>query len=289
MNPVGASIFFGLVMIIVVYSALDLTGSMTKLGRFGPLLPLLVILWLMYGVYRGVRRLKLRASRIRIKGPLYMRSLMNDCLQRTCGILETRLNTPAISSSRILNDILQDKMLHICAADCLRFSEVRRQIEDSRLKGTTGLVLAKFFQTLAEYRKQALPDEFRQVAETVSRNRTDLKSHLKALTDAYQTLCMSPDNILALLPPDPKKVERIRASYHYRPPTPERAQRMVFALETLAYLKATRYENVNPLDRRRYDTVASQVIPKLADALKAYRTAWQNLVDAYEQPNNDLE
>ncbi|MBC2711240.1 MAG: hypothetical protein HGJ94_09665 [Desulfosarcina sp.] len=282
-NPVAATVFFGLVLIIVIYSALDLTGTMTQLGPFGPVLPLLIIVWLMYGIYRGVKRVKGRAARIRIKGPLFMRSLMKDCLQRTCGILETRLNTPAISSSMILNKILQDKMLQICATDCLRFSDIRRQIEGSRLEGTSALVLTCFFQTTVEYRKQALPDEIRQVADTVSRSRKDLKRLLERLQNAHQTLCTGTGNILVLLPPDPKKVEKIRATYRYRPPTPERAQRMVFALETLAYLKATRHENVNPMDRKRYDAVADQVIPKLADALNVYKQAWQELVDAYER------
>ena len=286
-NPVAATLFFGLVLIIAVYSALDLTGTMTKLGPFGPVLPLLIIFWLMVGVYKGVKRLKRRAARIRIKGPLYMRSLMNDCLRRTCGFLESRLNTPAISSAMILNDILLDKVLHICATDCLRFSDIRRQIESSRLKGTDDLVLACFFLTSVEYRKQALPDEIRQVAETVSRSRPDLKDLLDRLKSAHQTLCTGTGNILVLLPPDPKEVEKIRSTYRYRPPTPARTQRMVFALETMAYLKATRHENVNPMDRRRNDAVADQVIPKLADALNVYKQAWQDLVDAYERPKSE--
>jgi hypothetical protein len=241
----------------------------------------------MAGVHIGLKRLKRRAVRIRIKGPLFMRSLMNDCLERTCGMLETRLNTPAISSPMILNDILLDKVLHICAVDCLRFSDIRRQIEGSRLKGTDGRVLARFFQTTVEYRKQALPGEIRQVEDTVLRSRTDLKELLEGLKKAHQNLCTGTGNILALLPPDAKKVEKIRSTYRYRPPTLQRAQRMAFALETLAYLKATRHENVNPMDRRRYDAVAEQTIPRLADALNAYRQAWQELVNAYECPQNE--
>ena len=287
MNPVAATIFLGLVLIIVVYSALDLSGTMTRLGRFGPVLPLIVIVWLMYGIFRGVKRLKRRAARIRIKGPLFMRSLMNDCLDRTCGVLEMRLNTPEIPSAMILNDILLDKMLHICATDCLRFSDIRRQIEGRRLKGTDDLELSRFFQTAVEYHKQALPEEIRQVADTVTRSRTDLKGLLERLKNAHQTLCTGTGNILGLLPPDAKKVQKIRSTYRYRPPTPECTQRMVFALETLSYLKATRHENVNPMDRRRYDAVAEQVIPKLADALSVYKKAWQNLVDGYERPESE--
>jgi len=209
---------------------------------------------------------------------------MNDCIERTCGILEMQLNSPAISSSMIFNTILLDKVLDICARDCLRFSDVRRQIEGSRLKGSGDLVLARFFQTSVEYRKQALPGEIRQVADTVSRSRPDLKDLLERLKDAHHTLCTGSGNLLALLPPDAKRVEKIRATYRYRPPTIERAQRMVFALEAMAYLKATRHENVNPMDRRRYDAVADRVIPKLADALKGYKQAWQDLADAYEKP-----
>jgi hypothetical protein len=155
------------------------------------------------------------------------------------------------------------------------------------LKGSGDLVLACFFQTSVEYRKKALPGEIRQVADTVSRSRPDLKDLLERVKTAHQTLCTGTGSILALLPPDANKVETIRSTYRYRPPTPERAQRMVLALETLAYLKATRHENVNPMDRRRYDAVADQVIPKLADALNAYKQAWQDLVDAYEGTKNN--
>lgn len=283
-NPVAATIFLGLVLIIVIYSILAHTGIMARLGRFGPLLPMLIIAWLLAGIYLGVKRFKHRTARIRIKGPLFMRSLMSDCLERTCGALETRLNRPAVSSSKILNDILLDKMLHICKTDCQRFSDIRQQIENSRLKGTHGLELAGFFENPLEYRKQTLPDEIQQVADMVARSRRDLKDPLERLVRAHQALCTNTGNLLALLAPDPKKIEQIRTTYRYRPPTPERARRMAFALETLAYLKATRHENVNPVDRKRYDSVAGQVIPQLAQALDRYRQAWQALVDAYERP-----
>lgn len=285
-NPLAATVFCGLVLIIVTYSLLDRSGAMARLGPFGPLLPMLVIVWLLVGLYFGVKRLKQRAAKIRIKGPLFMRSLMNDSLERTCGILSDRLASPEISSAEILNEILTDKMLHICAADCLRFSDVRRQIEGSRLKGTAGLQLAGLFQTTAAYDKQELPGEIRQVADTVARSRPDLGQLLERVKNTHRTLCTGTGNLLALLPPDEKKVAAMRSTYRYRPPTPERARRMVFALEAMAYLKAIRHENVNPMDRRRYNAVAAEVVPKLGEALDAYKRAWQDLVDAYELPRD---
>ena len=286
-NPLAATIFLGLVLVIVIYTWLDRSDAMGRLGPFGPLIPIVMIVWLLVGVYYGVRRLKRRAVTIRLKGPLFMRSLMNGCLERTCGKLASLLEAPEISSAEILNDILQDKVLHICATDCRRFSDIRRQIESSRLKATTGLQLARLFRTTTEYDKRELPGEIRQVAETVSRSRPDLARLLERLKTAHRTLCTGTGNLLALLPPDPQKVAAVRSTYRHRPPTPERAQRMVFALETLAFLKATRHENVNPLDRKRYDVVTAEVIPKLADALQIYRRAWQDLVDAYEQPMDE--
>ena len=286
-NPVAATLFLGLVLIILVYSFLEHSGTLNQLGRFGPVLPLLIILWMMYGIYRGLKWLKRHSARVRPKGPLFMRALMDECLEQTCGRLATRLKTPEFSSSMILDEILVDKMLHICATDCLRFSDVRRQIEGSRLKGTKNLQLAHLFMTPVEYHKQPLPDGIRQVADTVTRNRRDLKGLLERLKDAHQALCTGTGDIIDLIPPDPKKVEKLRTTYRYRPPTPERARRMAFALESLAYLKAIRYENVNPMDRRRYDAVASRVVPKLADALRVYRQAWQDLADAYERPPSE--
>ncbi|GAB6908146.1 hypothetical protein JCM12296A_39850 [Desulfosarcina cetonica] len=286
-NPVAATLFCGLVLVIVVYTTLEQTGAMARLGQYGPVLPLIIIAWLMYGIYRGFKLLKRRSARLRIKGPLYLRALMNDCLERTCGPLEKRLNKPEISSSAILNDLLLDKMLYVGATDCLRFSDVRRQIEGSRLKGTANLSLARFFQTDVEYHKRPLPGEIRQVADMAARSRKDLKPLLERLKAAHQSLCTGCGDILSLLPPDPKKVEKIRSSYRYRPPTPERARRMVFALETLAYLKAIRHENVNPMDRRRYDAIAEKAIPWIGDALAAYRQAWQAVVDAYERPQSE--
>ncbi len=287
MNPVAVTIFIGMILTIVVYSVMDLTGIMGQLGRFGPVLPLIAIVWLMYGVYRGVKYLKRRAARIHIKGPLYMRSLMNGCLERTCGTVEKHINTPHLASATIFNAILLDKMLYISSTDGLRFTEIRRKIENSRLKGTEGLALACFFQTGTEYHKRPLPDEIRHVSEMVSRNRSDLREPLERLKDTHRNLCTGAGDILSLLPPDEKRMEKLRATHRYRPPSHQRARRMIFALETLAYLRAIRYENVNPLDRHRYESVADQVIPKLAEALKAYRQAWQNLVDAYELPESE--
>ena len=287
-NPLAATLFLGVVLIILVYTVLDRSGALAKMGYFGPVLPMLIILWLMVGIYQGVKWLKRRTTRIRIKGPLFMRSLMNDCLERTCGVLEKLLNTPEISSTKILNAILTDKVLHICTTDCLRYSDIRREIEGSRLKGATDLELAGFLQTTVAYRKQPVPFEIQHAADTVSRSRPELSKLIKRLKDAHQDLCTGgTGNILALLPPDPKKVEKLRSTYRYRPPTPERAERMAFALESLAYLKATRHANVNPMDRNRYDTVAKQVIPRLAEALTLYKRAWQDLVDAFERPEDD--
>ncbi len=287
-SPLAATLFLGVVLIILVYTLLDQSGTMAKMGYFGPVLPMLIILWLMVGIYQGVKWLKRRTARIRIKGPLFMRSLMNDCLERTCGVLEKLLNTPEIPSAKILNAILTDKVLHICTTDCLRYSDIRREIEESRLKGAPDLELANFLQTTVAYRKQPVPFEIQHATDTVSRSRPELNKLIKRLKDAHQNLCTGgTGNILALLPPDPNKVEKLRTTYRYRPPTPERAERMAFALETLAYLKATRHANVNPMDRNRYDTVAKQVIPQLAEALTFYRHTWQDLVDAFERPEDD--
>ena len=133
MNPVAGAVFSGIVLVVLVYSILDLTGIANRIGVLGTALPLPVIGGLMYGVFAGLRALRQHKRHIRIKGPMYLRHLMDSCLKRTCGELEAMLNAPETASTTIFNAILLDKMLWIGATDCLRFIDVRRQIEDSGL------------------------------------------------------------------------------------------------------------------------------------------------------------
>jgi hypothetical protein len=284
MNPVGAALFSGVLLVVMVYSTLDSTGLASRWGAWGKVLPLPIIGILMFGIYLGVKRIQQHRTRIGIKGPLYLRSLMNKCLERTCGDLESKLKTPELTSATIFSAILLDKMLHIGATDCLRYSDVRRQIEGSGLQGTDDLALSRFFLTLEEYREQELPAEIRQVEDLVARSRTDLQGFLERLKNAHRSLYAETGDVLVLLPPDPKKVDKIRSAYRLSPPSLQCARRMAFALETLVYLKAVRYKNVKPMERQRYDTTADQVIPKLGSALKDYKQAWKDLADAYEQP-----
>lgn len=283
MNPVAGAVLSGVILVVMIYSILDLTGTASRMGSWSALLPLPVIGALMYGIFLGLKRLRQHKMRMETKGPLYLRHLMNSCLQRTCGDLEAMLNTPEMPSAAIFNAILLDKMLWIGATDCLRFLDIRRQIEDSGLQGTADLALSGFFQAAEAYRQQELPAEIRQADGYVSRSREDLKGLMERLKNAHQALCMGSGDILELLPPDPKRTEKILTGFRFTPPTPQGAQRMAFALETLAYLKSVRYNNVSPFDRRRYDAAAEHGIPRLGRALKEYRQAWKNLVDAYEQ------
>jgi hypothetical protein len=284
-NPVAGAAFSGIILIVMVYSTLDLTGAASRMGLWGMVLPVPVIGGLMLGIYFVLKRLKQHKAGMAIKGPMYLRYLMNNCLQRTCGDLEARLNAPETDSAAILNAILLDKMLWIGIKDCLRYTEIRRQITDCGLKGTADLALSRFFQSVEEYQEQVLPYEIRQVDDLAARSRTDLQIHLKRLKEAHQFLCAGTGDIMELLPPDPNKAENIRSSFRFSPPTSPSAQRIAFALEALAYLKAVGYKDVSPTDRQRYEATADQAIPKLGAALKNYRRAWQDLVDAYEQPN----
>lgn len=286
-SPAAAALFVGLVLILVVYSVMEHTGMMGQMGNAGRVLPLLVIAGAGIGVYKWLVWLKTRSRRMHLQGPLYLRTLMDTCLSRTCAALQKRLDTPAATTVTVLNDLLLDKVLHIGATDCLRFSDIRRRIEVAGLRGTRDLALADFLRTHGEYEKAGLPEEIRQVADMAARGQKEFEPLLNTLTAAHKALCTGCGDFLSLLPPDARKVDQLRAQYRYRPPDPDQARRMVFALDTLLYLRATRHENVNPMDHRKYDAVAAAVIPCLAAHLSAYRDAWQAVVDLYEAPRKD--
>ncbi|MDL2269624.1 hypothetical protein LJC71_07200 [Desulfosarcina sp. OttesenSCG-928-A07] len=283
-HPAAATLFVGIVLIVVVYSVMERTGLIGRIGHAGMILPLLAIFGILAGAYRGFWWFRARSARFKMQSPLYLRTLMENCLSRTCGALEKRLNTPEASSVTVFNALLLDKLMFIHDTDCMRFSDVRRQIEDSGLRGTSGLSLAAFLTSGSDYEKQELPEEIRQVVDMADRGWKDFLPLLDNLKAAHREMCTHAGDILDLLPPDPKKVEQLRSRYRYRPPSVERARRMMFALETLTYIRAIRHKNVNPMDQRRYDAVAASLIPGLADRLAAYKNAWQAIVDLYERP-----
>ena len=84
----GATIFTGLVMLVVAFSILAQYGPLTRIGPVGISLAVVLILVLLAGVHNGLRRIKFRRFRTGVKDPLFMRAFMQSCYAEDCGRIE---------------------------------------------------------------------------------------------------------------------------------------------------------------------------------------------------------
>ena len=284
--PLALSVFMGLVLTITVYTILEQLGIIQDLGYWGSFGPFLVIVAFSTGVYLALKHFQNQRYEIGKNDPLFARRLMTDCLERSCTTLDKRLSArPAISLETIFYEMMEDKIFDIYEKDGLRFPDIRKVIEGCGLQKNTRLGFKSFFHTTEGYSKQPLDPEIQMIDEVVYRKRPDLKEAMEKLKSTHKALHTSIGNYLTLLPPDPKKVEKIRKTYRYRPPGKNQAMRLVFAMDAAQYLKAFRFENVKPLGRERYQSVSRKIMPQLAKALNDYQHAWKELVSAYEAPN----
>ena len=60
-NPVAGAAFSGIILIVLVYSTLDLTGAASRLGLWGTVLPVPLIGGLVIGIYIILKRLIITA------------------------------------------------------------------------------------------------------------------------------------------------------------------------------------------------------------------------------------
>ncbi len=282
-SPLAASVFIGLMLIVSVFSVMESYLLLGKIGTWGYAGIFTGILVIVFGLYKGLARLKGRRFKQGSSDPLYLRSLMADCFEKVCAPLEKRLENPSLSSSDILNDILLDKALEIFESDCMRFTDIRRQFEKSRLKLPDHVNFRDFFTPEKTYDERPLTGEIQQVADAVSRRNSDLSEAFAHLKKAHRELFTSLGDYLNIFSPPQVQVEKLIKSHRYNPPAPDEAQRIIFAVNTLAYLKSVRFENVKKDQARLYETFADQFIPKLAGYIKAYKRQWERTVRAYEE------
>lgn len=281
-SPLAATVFIGMILVISVFTLLENYALMETMGRWGIAVPLIVIAGILFCVYKGLSRVKNLRFKKGKNDPLFIRSLMTASIKKNCEAMEKRLKDPSISSTDILYELLLDKILAICAKDCMQFSEIRQKFEQSRMKSTGNTHFDDFFFTHGEFDKNPPQKEIKIVSDAVVRQHSHLNDELEELKQAHRNLFTSMGDYLDLFPPQPKKVEELVATYRFRPPTKDQAMRMVFALDTLDHIKKVRYDRVNSKEKQIYDDIAQTRIPEMGRCIKQYRSAWENLVDANE-------
>jgi hypothetical protein len=278
----GVTIFAGLAMLVVAFSIMAQYGLLARIGPSGISLAVLLILVLMAGVHQGLRRIKSRRFRTGGKDPLFMRAFMQSCYASDCGRIEKELADRQKTLPLILNSLLAEKMQSIIQTDARHMVDILEMYCKSGLKKNKEPVMDRFFHTPNSYEEAPLPTEIEHIIQAVTTRYPKLRPALENMLMARAHLFTLMGDYLDLMPPSTHHFNFIKKTYRYAPPDDETTRRIAFALDTLKLLDAYRNQELRGERLTRHGRLAAERIPRLAEAVKAYKAAFENLVESYE-------
>ncbi|MGD9249668.1 MAG: hypothetical protein PVG19_00495 [Desulfobacterales bacterium] len=278
----GVTIFAGLAMLVVAFSIMAQYGLLARIGPSGISLAVLLILVLMAGVHQGLRRIKSRRFRTGGKDPLFMRAFMQSCYASDCGRIEKELADRQKTLPLILNSLLAEKMQSIIQTDARHMVDILEMYCKSGLKKNKEPVMDRFFHTPDSYEEAPLPTEIEHIIQAVTTRYPKLRPALENMLMARAHLFTLMGDYLDLMPPSTHHFNFIKKTYRYAPPDDETTRRIAFALDTLKLLDAYRNQELRGERLTRHGRLAAERIPRLAEAVKAYKAAFENLVESYE-------
>jgi hypothetical protein len=281
-TAMGATIFAGLIMLVVAFSLLAQSGLLTQIGRGGMSLAVILILLGMVGIYKGMCFIKSWRFRSGTKDPMFMRAFMQSCYAGDCGRIEKLLADTDKTPLLILNDLLAEKMQSIFQTDALNLVDVQEMYAKSGFKKNNKPVMNRFFHTPGSYEEEPLPEEIAHIIQAVTTKFTGLEPALFSMLEARVNLFTLMGDYLDVMPPSTHYFKFIKKTYRYRPPEDNTTRRIAFALDTLSLLKAYKSQKLQGELLIRYSRLAAERIPRLAAAVSQYRVAFENLVEAYE-------
>ena len=278
----GATIFAGLIMLVVAFSLLAQYGLLAQIGQSGMGLTVILVIVGMVGVYKGARFIKSLRFRTGIKDPMFMRAFMQSCYAGDCGRIAKALADTRRTPLLIMNDLLAEKMQSILQTDALNLVDVQEMYCKSGLKKNSEPVMNRFFHTPEAYEKASLPEEIEHIIQAVTTKYPQLMPALDSMLAARAHLFTLMGDYLNIMPPSAHYFKFIKKTYRYRPPDDETTQRIAFALDTLSLLKAYNNQELRGERLIRHGRLAAQRIPQLEAAVSQYKAAFETLVDAYE-------
>ena len=279
---IGATIFAGLVMLVVAFSLLAQYGLLTQIGQGGIGLTVILVVAAMVGVHKGMRLIKSLRFRTGIKDPMFMRAFMQSCYAGDCGRIEKALADTGSTPLLILNELLAEKMQRIIQTDALNLVDVQEMYCKSGLRRNSEPVMHRYFHTPDTYDAAPLPEEIEHIIKAVTTKYPELEPVLESVLTARAHLFTLMGDYLDIMPPSAHYFKFIKKTYRYRPPDDETTRRIAFALDTLSLLSAYNNQELRGERLIRHGRLAAERIPRLTAAVSQYKAAFETLVEAYE-------
>jgi ribosome-associated translation inhibitor RaiA len=278
-----AALFVGLAFFILLYSWISTTPNLGHWRFLYYVSVTVIVMVVVVMTYTWVVRYRKRRFQHGKRDYLLMRNLMKTCLTKDCGQIETLLSTPDYSDTEIFNQMFLVQMLHILDHEGLRMRDIHARFEKSRLQRLDGARFEIFFDNVDAYNQRQLPEEFEAVFKAVDAFMPQLETQLFQLKTRRRDLFTSMSDFLDIMDVSQKEIEKLQQVYRYNPPKDGAAERIVFAIKTIDYLKKYHQDRLSDELRTAMQNIAAKKISKLKTALSDYRKSWKSLVKAYER------
>lgn len=280
------SIFSCLILLVTVFQILAGTGLPDHLRLWIYAGSAAAIVLLAIGIYRGFRFFKNRRFQKGAKDTLYLMALRRESLLRDVGRLEEALQNEGAPGPDMVHHMLRDKLAEIVAGDCRTLGDVQKKYRSSGLKKMRTAGFRTLFHSPEEYDQLPEPPEFKLIADSVARFYYQLEPQFDSLKAARRTLFTVMGDYARVLPPAEKSVQAIEEKYRYNPPGHAKATRIAFALKMIDYFKKDAdAANASPTVAKTRASLTAWVgerLPAAHDALAAYNSAWQSMIEAYD-------
>jgi hypothetical protein len=283
-----AAIFLGLVLMIVVFSAIAAQLGQSPYLTWAYAGASVVIGLVLLGVYRLLRFLEKRRVATGRRDPLLLRRLMEAELERTAAPLRERLDNPSLTVEAVFYQLLQDQIEALFATDALRFTESRRQLERSGIEKQAGCGFRRFFISSEAYAEALLPEALHLMQRAVTKSHDEgLANGLVRLKASHRKLHTYLGDYLDLLPCTAEEIARLKKRYPFRPPDDHLAREMIFAAKFMTHLIRRHASGTEtgtvPSEGGALDKAAAERVPGLSAAIADYEAAWRELLDAYDR------
>lgn len=288
LSPALAVIFTGLVLMVLVFSMISYRLGESPYLTWAYAGASVAIGLVLLGVYRLLHFLQKRRVATGRRDPLLLRRLMEAELETTVGALRERLDDPDLTVEAVFDQLIQAQLEGLFATDALRFSDLRRKLEQTGIERQSGSGLRRFFVSPEDYPDLPPPEALQLMERAVAKSHDEgLAEGLLRLKAAHRALSTFMGDYLDLLPCPGEEIEALKKRFPFRPPETHRAREMIFAAKFIGHLTRRYTQSAEASALRGHGAplrAAAKVrVPGLSAALAAYESAWRELLEAYDQ------
>jgi hypothetical protein len=280
-SPLFISIFAGLILFVVTFSAIDLLNYPKVIGYWIFAIDLAVVG--LAGLIIFLRFQALREWRFKhgTRDTMLICSMMRERLQIDCGKIEERLASTVHNRLEVTRQMVEDQFQALLFLQS-NAGENRKGLCEKKISAS--FPFANLFNSEKEYEARSLPHEIELISEVITRHWRQLLPILEALKIARKRLFTSMGDYLEVMVPlaggDAGKTEGDIA----KAAKSDEQKKIQMTQQVVTYINTSEKKPIDPdfVKTRALRKMAEERILRVLEMIAEYRRAWQRLLDEYD-------